>query len=260
MFMKSFDNIKAIILDKDGVFIDFHQLWMRIIAARAQILAEYTTANWDNFNYVRTMCIRAMGVSEKDESIDADSPVCMPADMVRMAVTTGLYLAVNQIEPTYTWANAIQDVRRSDKDLADQLNLQDMIIPIKGSIEKIKAISKAGLKLALYTSDSEKNSLETLNKFEIEDAFQSSVCGKYKTAELYKSICKQLKVKESETIFVTDSPVDARVGKEAGAHVIAVLSGVIREADKEANSAYVDEFIPSLAKLDLKKIRQSAAV
>ena len=65
--MKSYDNIKAIILDKDGVFVDFHQLWMRIIAARAQILAEYTTAKWEDFNYVRTMCIRAMGVDEEDD-------------------------------------------------------------------------------------------------------------------------------------------------------------------------------------------------
>ncbi len=258
--MKSFENIKAIILDKDGVFVDFHQLWMRIIAARAQILAEYTTGTWDNFNYVRTMCIRAMGVDEDDESIDADSPVCMPADMVRMAVTTGLYLAVNHIEPTYTWANAIADVRKSDKDLAEQLNMEDMIIPVNGSIEKIKAISKAGFKLALFTSDSEKNSLKTLEKFDISNVFDTSICGKYKTADLYKSICKQLKVKESETIFITDSPVDARVGREAGAKVIAVLSGVMRESEKDINKDYVDEFIASLAKLDLKKIKQPLAV
>lgn len=258
--MKSYDNIKAIILDKDGVFVDFHQLWMRIIAARAQILAEYTTAKWEDFNYVRTMCIRAMGVDEEDESIDADSPVCMPADMVRMAVTTGLYLAVNHLEPTYTWANAIQDVRKSDKDLAEQLNMEDMIIAVEGSIEKIKAISKAGYKLALYTSDSEKNSQKTIEKFSINGIFETSICGKYKTIDLYKSICKQLKVKESETIFITDSPVDARVGREAGAHVIAVMSGVLREADKEANAEYVDDFIPSLAKLDLKKIKQVTTV
>lgn len=258
--MKKFDNIKAIVLDKDGVFIDFHQLWMRIIAARAQILAEYTTGNWDNFNHVRTMCIRAMGVSEKDESIDADSPVCMPADMVRMAVTTGLYLAVNSLDPDYTWAKAIEDVRKSDKDLAEQLDFKEMITPIAGSIEKIKAISKAGFKLALYTSDSEKNSQETMDKFEIPGIFEASICGRYKTADLYRSICKQLKVKESETIFITDSPVDARVGREAGANVIAVLSGVMQEADKEANAEYVDEFILSLADLDLKKIKQAATV
>ena len=138
--------------------------------------------------------------------------------------------------------------------------MEDMIIAVEGSIEKIKAISKAGYKLALYTSDSEKNSQKTIEKFSINGIFETSVCGKYKTVDLYKSICKQLKVKESETIFVTDSPVDARVGREAGAHVIAVMSGVLREADKEANAGYVDDFIPSLAKLDLKKIKQATTV
>ena len=40
----------------------------------------------------------------------------------------------------------------------------------------------------------------------------------------------------------------------------AVMSGVLKEADKEANAEYVDDFIPSLAKLDLKKIKQVTTV
>lgn len=258
--MKNFDNIKALILDKDGVFVDFHKLWMRIIAARAQILAEYTTSNWDSFNHVRSTCIRAMGVDDEDETIDPDSPVSMPADMVKTAITTGLYIAVNSLEPTYTWKNAQADVAKSDKDLAEQLDFDDMIIAVDGSIDKIKAIAEAGFKLAIFTSDSAKNTEKTLAKFELNDIVQDTVAGMYKTADMYTGICERLGVKADETIFVTDSPVDARIGKEAGANVLAVFSGVIRKADQEKHAVNVDEFIDSLADLDLSALTQNAAV
>ena len=82
----------------------------------------------------------------------------------------------------------------------------------------------------------------------------------YKTADMYTGICERLGVKADETIFVTDSPVDARIGKEAGANVLAVFSGVIRKADQEKHAVNVDEFIDSLADLDLSALTQNAAV
>ncbi len=258
--MKKFENIKAIVLDKDGVFVDFHKLWMRMIAARAQILAEYTTTTWDAFNHVRTTCIRAMGVDDEDETIDPDSPVSMPFDMVKLAITTGLYIAVNSLEPTYTWKNAQADFSKSDKDLAEQLDFDDMIIAVDGSIEKIKEMDEAGLKLAVFTSDSAKNTERTLEKFELKDSVEHTVAGMYKTAEMYQGICDKLGVKPEETIFITDSPVDARIGKEAGANIIAVFSGVIRKEAADKHAANVDEFIDSLADLDIAALTQGAAV
>ena len=256
----NFKNIKAIVLDKDGVFVDFHKLWMRVIASRAQILAEYTTSNWEAFNHVRTTCIRAMGVDDEDETIDPDSPVSMPADMVKTAVTTGLYIAVNGLEPTYTWRNAQADVARSDKDLVEHLNFDDLIIEVEGAVEKILAMGEAGFKLAIFTSDSEKNTEKALEKFNLKSAVSDVVAGMYKTPEMYAGICERLGVKPEETIFVTDSPVDARIGKEAGANILAVLSGVIRKEDKDKHSTNVDEFIDSLADLDVAALAEGAAV
>lgn len=258
--MKKFENIKAIVLDKDGVFVDFHKLWMRLIAARAQILAEYTTSTWDAFNHVRSTCIRAMGVDDEDEMIDPDSPVSMPYDMVKIAITTGLYIAVNSLEPTYTWKNAHADFAKSDKDLAEQLDFDDMIIPVNGSIEKIKEIASAGFKIAVFTSDSVKNTEKTLAKFELNDSVEHTVAGMYKTAEMYQDICKKLDVKAEETIFITDSPVDARIGKEAGANILAVLTGVIRKETLDKHASNLDEYINTIAELDISALIQGAAV
>ena len=246
--MKEFNNIKAIILDKDGVFVDFYKLWMRVIAARAQILAEYTTSTWDSFNHVRTTCIRAMGVDDEDETIDPDSPVSMPVNMVKTAITTGLYIAVNSLEPTYTWKNAQADVLRSDEDLAKQLNFDDLIVEIDGAVAKIKEFGNAGLKLAIFTSDSEVNTDKALEKFEMKDIISVTKAGMYKTADMYKDICKELGVDPSETIFVSDSPVDARVGKEAGANVLGVLSGVIRKEDKDKFAVNIDQLRSQLVR------------
>jgi HAD superfamily hydrolase (TIGR01549 family) len=253
--MSDLGNIKAIILDKDGVFVDFYQLWLRIIGARAQILAEYTTETWENFNYVRSMCIRSMGVDEDDESIDPNSPVAMPFHMVKLAVTTGLFLSVNHLKPEYTWQDAMNDVERSNQDLQNQLNIKDLVQEVPGSIDKIKELAK-DYKLAVYSSDSEANVKSALEKFEIVDLISHIKAGTYKSAAEYQSICEKMGLKAEETLFITDSPVDVNVGKAAGAKVAIVMTGVLKENYKKLDEiqAQADLVFDALASFEINQV------
>jgi hypothetical protein len=52
-----FENIEAIILDKDGVFVDFNKVWLRIIAYRAQLIAERAANTSPELATIREACL-----------------------------------------------------------------------------------------------------------------------------------------------------------------------------------------------------------
>ena len=247
------DNVKAVILDKDGVFVNFQSLWLRVIAYRAQLIAEYITSTWEKFNLVRTACIRSMGVDEDDETIDPLAPCSMPFDMVRTALETATYLAVFDYDPTIKWKKVSDIVERALQETKEQLDVVELSEPLEGSLEKINEIKSAGLKLGLFTSDSNTNTLNTLKKFDIVNAFDAVQVGRYKDTELYELLCSSLSVTPSETILVSDSPRDLDAARNAGGYAIGVLSGVVGSDNISGLKVSADEVIDSLASLDLSK-------
>jgi HAD superfamily hydrolase (TIGR01509 family) len=254
--MKKFENIKAIILDKDGVFVDFHKLWSRVIACRAQLAAEMTTSNWEQFNLVRTACIRSMGIDEDDETIDPHSPISLPADMVRLVFSTALYLTANEINPRFDWKQTREISARCMEEAKKQLNSIELSEPLPGVIKKIKEIADNDYAIAVFSSDTEDNVDKTLEKFDIADCVTAVQAGELKTSALYSKLCTKLKVKPEETLLISDSPDDLRKAKEAGARTIGVLSGITSKASSSgAFEEFSDDIIDSLAKLDLSKIQ-----
>jgi HAD superfamily hydrolase (TIGR01549 family) len=249
-------NIKAVILDKDGVFVNFQKLWLRVIACRAQIIAERTTESWDIFNKVRTACIRAMGVDEDDESIDPYSPVSMPAHLVDVALYTALYLTLNEINPKFSWKESRKFVDDSIEEANRSFDIMENSDPIEGSIEKIKEIDELGFELAVYTSDTQENAEKTLEKFGIRDYFNEIFSGKHKDQKTYEQLCKNLGLDPSETVLVSDSPKELISAKQAGAETIALLSGVSEKRIFESKgvSEFIDQILPSLKDLDLKNL------
>jgi phosphoglycolate phosphatase-like HAD superfamily hydrolase len=253
--MRSFDNIEAVILDKDGVFVDFQKLWLRVIAYRAQLIAEMASDTSEMLAKVRTACIRAMGVDEDDETVDPIGPAAMPADYVRLALATALYLCKNEVDPSFTWNYTFHIVDESMRKTRDDLDIVEMTEAIEGSIDKIKQIFDSGLKLAVYTSDAKEHAEAALNKFGIANQISAIQAGEIKTSKNYQSLCEKIQVKPENTLLITDSPIDLQAAKACLANTIAVFSGVI---DKGIHLSLIrelaDETLDSLADLDLGSI------
>lgn len=247
-------NIKAVILDKDGVFVDFHKLWLRVIAYRAQLIAETTTGTWDQFNVLRTACIRAMGVDEEEETIDAYAPCSMPASDVKLALKVATYITVNAWDPGFNFKRASDIVEQCFADTIEQLDFNEMAEAIPGSIEKIKELADAGLKLGVYSSDSTTNINIALDKFALKNKITAVQGDHFKTTELYTELCKKLKVDASETIMVSDSPHDLNIAKAAGARTIGVLTGVVSKENIGLLKVVADEVLGSLSELKVSKL------
>ncbi|MCE2929530.1 MAG: HAD-IA family hydrolase [Candidatus Caenarcaniphilales bacterium] len=254
--MAKIQNIKAIILDKDGVFVDFHSLWMRIIAYRAQLIAEKASNTSEMLVAIRAACIRAMGIDEELETIDAYGPCSLPADHVRTSLATALFLTKNSTEGDFTFKEAFSIVDQSMKEGFEALNVVDLSQALEGSLEKIKDIKASGFELAVYTSDSLENTKATLDKFEIAGNFSQIAAGEFKTSKNYSELCAKLNLKAEETLLVTDSPNDIKAAKESGAKAILVLSGIVDQSSNLSN-LNADMIIDSLADLNLDLIENS---
>lgn len=250
-----FNNIEAIILDKDGVFIDFNKVWLRVIAYRAQLIAERAADTSPELAAIRTACISSMGVDEDLGSVDPYGPSSMPKDVVRIALATGLYMAKNAFDADFGWMHSFEIVDECMAQAKEELKVSDLSEEIPGATKKIKELAEK-YKVAVYTSDSMQNTTEALDKLDLAGSIcEDMQAGERKTADNYLSLCQKIDVKPENTLLISDGPNDIRAAKACGAKTIVVLSGVLEEDyNLQSISELVDEVLPSIADLDLTNI------
>jgi HAD superfamily hydrolase (TIGR01509 family) len=252
---KKFENIEAIILDKDGVFVDFNKVWLRVIAYRAQLIAERASNTSEELVAIRNSCIKSMGVDEDLDTVDPYGPCSMPKETVRLALATGLYLAKNATDPNFGWLHCFEIIDECLEQAKEELKVSELSEEIPGAIAKIKELAEL-YKVAIYTSDSMQNTIETLDKFDL----AGSVCedmqtGERKNADNYLALCDKIDVNPENTLLISDGPLDIRAAKACGAKAIAVLSGVLEEDyNMKSIRDLTDDVLDSIADLDINNI------
>jgi HAD superfamily hydrolase (TIGR01509 family) len=112
--------------------------------------------------------------------------------------------------------------------------------PMPSVSETLKKLSKKA-KLALITMrhTPKKKVVEELERFDLAKYFQDVVTAsetRYPkpAPEGLLRCAKKMKVQTCECMFVGDSVVDVRTGKNAGAKTVGVLSGIFSRAELEA--------------------------
>lgn len=251
----NFQNIEAIILDKDGVFVDFDKVWLRIIAYRAQLIAEQASNTSEELVVIRTACIRAMGVDEDLDTVDPYGPCSLPKDIVKIALITGLYMAKNSTDPNFGWTHSTEIVEDCMRQAREELNVAELSEEVPGAIAKIKELAEK-FKIAIYTSDSLLNTTATLDKFDLAGCVSEEIqAGEKKDADNYMSLCERIKVNPANTLLISDGPNDIKAAKACGAKTIAVLSGVL---DEDYNLKTIKDFtdlvLNSISDLDASSI------
>ncbi len=251
-------KIRAIILDKDGVFVDFAKLWGTIISYRAQTIAENALCSSDGFETIKNDCMMVMGLDPKTDRFDPFSPgSCMPFDHVKIALASSLFTNMKKLNSEFTWHDALKVIDDSTDSVRKAYKIVDHSEPIAGSIEKIQEISKAGYRLGVLTSDTEANAMGALEKFKIDKLFFKVQGGKKKTPELYKELCAKLGVLPEETIMFGDTPMELKSAKECGAMAVGLLSGVVDENNKAILEEHADFILAALADFDLSSLGDS---
>lgn len=239
------DDIKTVLLDKDGTFIDLHYFWGKMTELRVKEIIKRFNLEAGNF---RKLCLH-LGYD----------------------INTGKMLS-NGITALYSRSKIIEifrgnleefDVFTTDEELAEifdyvsEIFYQDMVKytkPIESAVEFIKVLSQKGVKLGVVTSDSVVSTELTLKNFGWEDLFEV-VVGRETSNEtkesgaLTKIALEKLGANPKTTIMIGDAPMDYISAKNAGIeNTILVATGQIRAEELQQTSSFV---VGSLSEIEI---------
>ena len=239
------DDIKTVLLDKDGTFIDLHYFWGKMTELRVKEIIKRFNLEAGNF---RKLCLH-LGYD----------------------INTGKMLS-NGITALYSRSKIIEifrgnleefDVFTTDEELAEifdyvsEIFYQDMVKytkPIESAIEFIKILHRKGVKLGVVTSDSVVSTELTLRNFDWENLF-GVVVGRESSSEtkesgaLTKIALETLGANPNTTIMIGDAPMDYISAKNAGIeNTILVATGQIDAVELQQMSDFV---VNSLSEIEV---------
>ena len=243
-----FDNIKAIIFDKDGTLIDGGPYWGRIIELRAKALMEYFR--------IRELCFAdicdALGFSVRENRLKEEGPIAL-VSREEVIDNTWELLNTNKIKSTKL---EISDVFTKTHDIFKK-EMDKYIKIIPGVREFLDKIPSDVAKI-LITSDALANTERGLELVGVKKYFdlvltKESSDKPKSSGELPTNALRKFNVDISETVVIGDSPADYQMGKNAGIDkVILVASGQI---SKEKLSNYSEYTVSSLGDIKISNCK-----
>ncbi|MFP5502011.1 MAG: HAD family hydrolase [Candidatus Sericytochromatia bacterium] len=211
---------ELLVLDKDGVLVDFHHLWRAVTRTRAAALAAEAGSPG-----LAGQLATLLGLAEDGTVAPGGLLATGTRAEATIAAATGLHQA------GLPWAAAREAALRAFA-AADALDFEALCRPLPGAVAAVKALSRAGFKLAIATTDRTEGATRFLAQSGLTDCF-AAVVGADRVArskpapDMFMLACAEAGVSPGRAVMIGDGVVDVQMGREAGAAAsIGVLSGV----------------------------------
>lgn len=232
---------KAIVLDKDGVILDFRQAWLDVARRRAEAVAtRFSRPEWI------PNLLAASGV--QGETIDPEGPLAQASRQEAVALLSGwLYLR------GVPWHRAFHEVSLAFDDA--EAGAETVVPALPGALKAIACLQEAGFLLAVATTDRTARCQSGMAAIGLSDRFGAQVGadrvqrGK-PFPDLFLLACDELGVAPQKAIMVGDGVNDLLMGRAAGAlATVGVTCGASDAAFLASHADLVLEDLTDLANL-----------
>jgi len=228
--------IEAIFFDKDGTLIDSHLYWGRIIERRSQaLISEFKLKD-----AIYPELCRCMGFSLKTRRLLPEGPIALVSRQEVIKIVLD-FLAKQNVTATFEQVDEL--FIRVHSDFLQEIHEYVKILP--GAERFLKKLKDSKIKTAVITTDSMKNTEEIMSLLGIGKYFDL-LLGKEATPFPKTSgkpaliALEKLKVNNSNSIAIGDSPMDIKMARNAGLKAgIAVALGQVSFEDLKKETEYV---------------------
>lgn len=225
--------------DKDGTLLDFDRMWGRL----AEVWAEQLTGDGGNGELAGEL-YRSWGYDPRLRRTAPQSPLSIATtEQLRTIAAVTLY------RHGVPWTEAEDRCRPVVRTTGLGLGLSDLVFPagdVAGILQRLKA---AGVLVAVVTTDSRAETVETLQFLGVAHLVNHLVCGNdglpsKPAPDMLLAACQHLKVEPGRTVVVGDTLGDLLMAQRAGAGLkVAVLTG---PGDPAHLQAHADIVVPSI--------------
>ncbi len=237
-------DIDLVVFDKDGTLIELYHYWSQMVFLRAQLICEALPIDPAHEAGLRW----ALGVDEKAGRLRPEGPVGLKKREV--VIQAGVdYLAGVGCPGTHH--ACVEAFERAD-DVSGR-ELQRFVQPVRGAVELLGALKRAGCRVAVATVDVSCRARLAMEFLGVGDTLDLIVGGEEvgrskPDPEMLHLILERLGVVRSRAVMVGDALNDVQMGLNAGVKAaIGVLTGF-------ATAAQLRELTPFIAR-DVSEIR-----
>ncbi|SHF97478.1 HAD family hydrolase [Vibrio gazogenes] len=241
-------KFKALLFDKDGTLLEFHNLWLNVSRGASEMIKGYSDLHQGNQNITITELLFAIGV-EGDVVLNHGLLASNPVEDTAQAWFELLKPEVSIEEFTKVTKAAFNNQVKENPDWVEAL---------PGVTEKLSSLKQQGMHLGIATADTKDSTLYSLSQSGLTELFDyigysdGDIEPKPAPA-LLDAFCQQCGIKPHEVIMFGDTVSDMEFGHNAGAKKVGVLTGTALRSELEP---VADLVIPSVAHFDLRAFNE----
>jgi phosphoglycolate phosphatase len=238
------EDVRLILLDKDGTIIDIHHYWGSMIKERAQLIVNRWFSDSDSQTKIFNELIDVMGIEIESGRMKPEGPVGVKPRPFIVKVATEV-VCMNGV------TTEIEDIEKIFKEV--DIQTASYILPflkvLPGINSFIKECHEQGVQLGVVTTDITERGRKALQALEIENYFQYIIGGDQvinpkPASDSVDIILEQSGIERDKTAVIGDHAVDLEMGisSKIGCN-IGVLTGLgTRESFSPRTCHIIDSF------------------
>lgn len=214
-------SASALILDKDGVLVDFHRFWGALTRERVMAIARAADLSESEAQDLT----RELGVA--DDRVDPTGPLSVGTRQDAMAIAAAFLYRRGM-----TWLTARPLVERAFDAAETQLDWDVAVAPLGALADTLERLVALGWKLGIATTDRTQNARRHADMLGIAP-FLGAIVGADAVLrskphpDLAQACAEALGVAPEDCLVIGDSSADLLMARAAGcAAAVGVLSGV----------------------------------